>query len=469
MRKERFLMTAVTAITVLFVCAGRAHSERGSIPILVQVTRNTLGDVEGPKVSLALADYVTFVSDGDVMGPGSSPGHREVYLYRVADGTIVRVTDSASGESYEATKASDDAVTGRYLALVSTADLDPLRGNADGNPEVFLWDLATGEFIQITDTPPGVENRRPWVSDQAKCLTFDSNGDLDDNPLSPNDNPDGSREAFLFEVVGATPREGMTTQASDGPAGTTSSNVIVGGYVFTFQCRSTAFQSDHDQIGLGTSGTQLYVYTKASGGLELISVPGTGGDNINPSISAASRFARGPFVVFQSEADLKGNGSSGFEIFRARVFHTQLRQVTYLETGVAEKPVVSDGGGWIAFESDTRSIFTKGGQQLNADGNREIFRLKGRRLVQQITDTAGCTNGEVSLSGDARALAFRSTCDLVPGSNPSGVPQVFLYREVKPGDPALSDCRIEDGCCSEENGCFTRIMGKMPKIPRRPG
>lgn len=474
------MMRISTAASLLLLAAlslglpSAASAKRGSIPVLVQVTYNTFGDVEGGKVALQLADLVTFVSDGDVMGPGSSPGHREVYVYSVADRTITRVTDSGSGESFEATKVSDDGKPSRHMVLVSTADLDPLHDNSDGNPEIFAWNLLSGEFIQITDTGPGIENRRPWVSDQAKCLTFDSNGDLDDNdgtkrPDSPgagNSNPDGSREAFSFEVINDDIRDGVTTQVSNGPAGTISSHVVIGGYVFSRQCRSTGFQSDYDQMGLGTSGIQIYVYTKTSAELELSSPPGTAGNSINPSISGASRFARGPFIVFQSDGDLIGNSSSGFELFRARMLHPRLRQRSYLETGVAEGPVISDGGGFIAFESNTQSIPTQQGSQLNADGNREIFRLKGKSKLDQITDSAACTNNEVSMNGDGRALAFRSTCDLVPGNNPNGVPQVFLYREVKPDDPVLRDCLVANGCCNEGNGCFTSIQGKLPKVPR---
>jgi len=470
-------MIAVLILAPLLWAGGlrTTRAKRGRIPVLVQATYNTIGDVEGPKVAPQLSDYVTFVSDGDVLGPGSSPGRREVYLFNVATRGLLRVTDSGTGESFEATRIADEGKPGRWMAFVSTGDLDLLQGdNSDGNAEIFAWSLLSGEFIQITYTGVGVESRRPWISDQAKCIAFDSNGDLDDNdgtqrddnPGAGNENLDGSREAFFFEVIRDDLREGVTTQVSNGPMGTTSSNVVTGGYVFSRQCRSTAFQSDHDQLSIGASGNQIYVYTKTAGALELVSEPGTVGNNINPSISGASRFARGPFVVFQSDGDLMGNSSSGFEIFRARLFHPRNRQRTYFGTGNAETPVVSDGGGFIAFESDTQSIFSKKGEQLNADGNREIFRLKGARRVEQITSSSGCTNSQVSVNDDGRALAFRSTCDLIPGNNPSGVPQIFFYREVQPDDPILKDCQISAGCCNEENGCFTKTRGKNPKVQR---
>jgi hypothetical protein len=74
---------------------------------------------------------------------------------------------------------------------------------------------------------------------------------------------------------------------------------------------------------------------------------------------------------------------------------------------------------------------------------------------------------------NARAIAFRSTCDLVPGGNPDNLPQVFLYLNVKPRDPLMSAdvCKVTDGCCNEANGCYTAIQGsklRPPKMGIRP-
>jgi hypothetical protein len=237
--------------------------------------------------------------------------------------------------------------------------------------------------------------------------------------------------------------------------------------------------SDYDQTGGGLIGTNIFIYDRSSTlttPMETREVPWgiQPGNYLYPNISSASPFARGPFVVFQTTADVWRNGSTGDEVFRYRVFHPRMTQYTDLMQGSVERPVVSDGGGYITFQStgeilDPRRHAKKGeNPPFNADGNYEIFRLKGRRKVWQLTRSTGCSNTLPSGRDDQTAITFRSDCDLIPGGNPNNVPQVFLYREVKRNHPlsTASGCVIAAGCCNEANGCYEPIFGRKPK-PRR--
>ena len=126
--------------------------------------------------------------------------------------------------------------------------------------------------------------------------------------------------------------------------------------------------------------------------------------------------------------------------------------------------VISDGGGYIAFQSNGEQVHRAkfGGEPpFNADGNNEIFRLRGRRKVWQLTDTTGCQNTVPSLRDDGTAITFRSTCNLIPGKNPNNRPQVFLYKEVFSDHPlAGAGCQVAQGCCNEANGCYQPIFGR---------
>ncbi|HEY2775236.1 MAG TPA: hypothetical protein VGK20_14405 [Candidatus Binatia bacterium] len=457
-----------------------AHS---SIPVLMQVTRNTTGDISAPKIRSQQGDSIVFVSDGDVMGPGTAPGHREVYIYHAGNGAISRITTTAAGESYDAARETDDVDSGRdlFVAFVSTGDLDPSVGNGDHNPEVFLWFSETGQFVQVTDTTAPVVNAEVYASDSGKCLTFRSNGDLDDNNGSDPDNPgrgfhnaDASDEVFnlSFGDAAADRTQWVTTQVSNGPAGTASSHPVVGGYWFTRQCRSNAYQSDFDQLGNGSSGSHIYNYTRTDGTLEQLSKPGAG-SNLNPSISSASNFARGPFVVYQSDMDPIGNGGSATDVFRFRLFKNELWQYTFGNADSA-RPAVSDGGSRLAFESRA-DLFqpnrpTRGGQMppFNSDGNSEIFLTTSKHDIFQVTDTEGCDNDFPTLRDTGDAMAFRSTCDLV-GLNPGGVAQVFLYEFVESDDPLATDagCQTSQGCCNQANGCLDVLYGAK-RLPPKP-
>jgi len=498
-RSARVLVASIAALaftyTSGFVASPPANA-RGDIPVVIQVTRNTSGDVFDPRMRSQDGERITFVSNGDVMGTGTAPGHTEVYLYEIASKAMTRVTNTPQAVvgtdglgSWDAARSSDDIfASGRpeVVTFVSRGDFDPSVGNADANPEIFLWELGTGTFHQLTNTLPPVENRDPWISDSGKCIAFSSSGDLDNNdgsdsgnPGTGYTNPDGSFEVFLYSVTTSTnfPEDGNFTQVSNGPAGTTSSRPVTGGYIFGRQCQTTAYVSDYDQLGINVAGSHIFLYDRDSGTTEELFAPKETpwgiqpGDYLYPHISSASQFARGPFVVFQTNADLWRNGSAGFEIFRYRVFHPRQTQYTDILNGSVERPVISDGGGYITFQSngeilDPRRTLKKGGAPpFNADGNYEIFRMRGRRKVAQITRTEGCDNTLPSTSDDGQTLAFRSTCDLVPGNNTSGLPQVFFYREVTADDPLATStgCKVAEGCCNEANGCYHVIFGKKPK------
>jgi len=475
------LAVITLALVATLIVAPSARAARPKIPVLVQVTNNTEGAVETPHVNSERGNSIVFVSTGDVLGPGSATSAREIYFYDAETRTTTRVTDSGAGESYEPTRLVDEKHSPRMpiASFISTADLVPSVGNADGNPELFAWIQETGEFIQFTNTTAPVVNAEPYASDSAKCIVFRSSADLDNNDGSDDRNPgagfsnaDGSNEVFNLWFENSDYTGEVITQVSDGPAGTTSSNPKVGGFWFTRQCRSSAYQSDHDQIGNGSTGTHIYNYTKTSGRVEQLSQPGDG-TNINPAMSGASPFARGPFVVWESTMDMIGNGPSVRDIYRFRLFKPELIQYTNDELP-SVAPTVSDGGGIVAFTSEAELIDprrrVKGGgvAPFNDDGNSEVFRLKGVRQIWQITQSQGCTNDQVTMRDNGRALAFRSDCDLLPGGNPGGVPQIFHFFEVHRNDPlsTAAGCTEAEGCCNIANGCYQQVFGRKEKLNR---
>lgn len=451
------------------------------VHVLEQATHLTQGTIWEPNIRQGRGEYVTFVSDGDVMGPGTAHiGKREVYLWN-RSGTR-KITSSPAGESYDASRVTDDyrTLNPAIVTFVSTADLDPSVGNADGNPEIFLWLLETGEFRQLTDTLPPVVNAAPYPSDTTECITFQSNGDLDDNDGSyassaPTGfyNQDGSTEVFYIDFHDHDFREYHTTQISDGPAGTTSSMASVGGYFFPNQCFNMEYQSDHDQLGNGSTGTNVYDFRRGSASLVQLTLPGNlGASSIEPRISGTGVSAGGPSVVFASDGNLLNNGSVGFQIFKFPVIAGSLRQVTASPTGGNRHPAVSDGSAVVVFSTtgevaDPSRPARRGPDgPYNADGNSEIIRLVGRRVIRPITRSVGCTNDEPSIMGNGSGLAFRSDCDLVAGFNLYGQQQIFVYYDIPNAlfDPA--SCSIAEGCCSTDNGCYEEVVARSYRVPR---
>ena len=489
---------AVATPMLLLLGVEPAEAIRFKYPVLMQVTFNTTGDVQQPRLRSERPEAITFASTGDVLGLGTATPTSEIYHWELSSGLLQRITTSGPGASYDHTRPTDTTQTSRpeYVAFVSTADLDPFGDNADGNPEIFTWEKTSGRIRQITDTVAPVVNAKPFASDSGKCIVFTSTGDMSDNdgsydsesnPPTGFTNADGSQEVFYVELdVNAEPEPGSYTQLTDGPAGTSSGEPYVGGYYYPRQCNIVAFASDHPQTDDAPAGVQLYNFKRISAEvrpLDARQVPFAGnlppaGDYFTPSISSASNFARGPFIMFSTAADVLNNGSNRLNVFRYRVFHPMMTQYTDFDAGDALAPVISDGGRWIAFESNGEILAedreTAG--PYNADANWEIFRLRGLRRVQQITQTNGCENTQATILDKGVTLAFRSTCDLIPGHNPAGVPQVFLYMQVTPDDPlaTATACQVANGCCNEANGCYTVLEGRKlpvskPNCLARPG
>lgn len=499
MSRTRVFLAALAAILVI---PSTVQAVRLKEPVLIQATTNTEGDIQGVKLRMEPPRRITFASNGDVEGAGTATSDLELYEWDFESRVLQRLTNSGSGRSWDASRTTDITQTGRgeYVAFVSTADLDPSVGNPDANPEIFIRIRQTGEVRQITNTGPTVVNSDPYPSDSGRCVVFSSTGDLNDNPggrpsghtnpgpeFGPYTNPDGSEEVFLmFMDNDLFPEAGETTQLSSGGAGTKSSNPVIGGFYYPRQCNSTFYLSHTVQSqaeNLHVEGTpHLYEYVKQNGrtytlgAQEIATFIPPSGNYEAPAMSSASNFARGPFAVFVSDADIWANDNSRPNLFRYRSFHPRMTQYTDLKDSshAVRNPGISDGGRFISFESNAplnRRLTGKSAiPQYDDDGNFEVWRMQKRRQIQQITDTpAGCENSDSSLNDRGLDLAFRSTCDLIPGQNPDGVPQVFYYLQVKKDDPLATaeGCRIEDRCCNVANGCYRKIEARAYKPNRK--
>jgi len=509
------LAALAAAVSMALTAATPAAAEPRHM-VLRQVTNLSMGDVEWPRIRMQDGNRLSFVSDGDVLGTGTATAMRQIYMWEEATGEVLQVTNGVDCESYDAARPTDGTNTGsrpEVIAFISTCDLDPARDNSDGNPEVFFWEIESGNFRQLTDTQPPVVNSEPFLSDSSRCLVFSSTGDLDDNhtsnPYYSEDHPgpgysnaDGSQEVFLYGKISGEqgyPHNATFAQISNGPPGTVSSHPVIGGYWYARQCQTTAYQSTHDQIpddGVDQVGQHIYEYKMPASAVsnliaaenEDIGLPA--GTYKNPHISSASPFARGPFIVFESDADLWNNQSVGNDIFRYRVFHPRMTQYTNVGKdpdgvagpalpGAIRNPVISDGGGVIGFDSTTEHLTQKrdarigGSPPYNPDQNPEIIRLKGRHKVWQITRTENCDNGQVSVDDDGRRIVFRSTCDLIPGQNPTGAAQVFIWSLEKQSSPIFNSCSSDgsDGCCKWDkagSSCYEPVFGNQIDSPPRP-
>lgn len=121
-----------------------------------------------------------------------------VSAYHVPTGQVSRVSSADSLDSIDA--------TGRRIAFSSQAD--PLGRNGDDNREIFVYDAAADEMRQLTETAGAFgewTNYGASLDGEGRLVAFLSVADL-----VPPGNADGNAELFLYELA-----SGMTTQVTD--------------------------------------------------------------------------------------------------------------------------------------------------------------------------------------------------------------------------------------------------------------
>ena len=181
-------------------------------------------------------------------------GNQELFVYRIPDvpaadltsgtdpgyfdlstGAFTRITNTPAsilpraGSAANGPLVADDNRyatindTGSRIAFVSTRDLTPCsstntRCNADGNPEIFVWNRLTNAFFQITvttgdfifnDTPSISGGTSDSMSGEStdSFIAFYSNAKTLPDIAGTNaaaDNADGNGEVFLATYNGAT-------------------------------------------------------------------------------------------------------------------------------------------------------------------------------------------------------------------------------------------------------------------------
>jgi uncharacterized repeat protein (TIGR01451 family) len=177
---------------------------------LTQVTNGPSVFAESLSPSIrADGTRVAFNSSSDLTG-SNADGNVEIFLYDTAIAAFTQITNSTAGQSRRAAISAD----GARVAFSSTVNLT--GGNVDGNSEIFLYDTATANFTQITSSTSG-QSEHPSISADGGRVAFNSTADL------TGSNADGSTEIFLFDAATAN-----LTQVTNSTAGQSRNAAING-------------------------------------------------------------------------------------------------------------------------------------------------------------------------------------------------------------------------------------------------
>ncbi|MGH9880444.1 MAG: hypothetical protein ACRD6N_03325, partial [Pyrinomonadaceae bacterium] len=257
----------------------------------------------------------------DADGVLAADGNQEIWIYQlpaVADvslssgvdlplqdltaGTFTRITNTPAsrlptpGAAGIAPFVADDnrsamiSDNGTVIGFVSTRNLVPTVGNNDGNPEVFVFNVATASFVQATVTQDlldqgnlvlSIFNENPSLSSDGSVFAFISNANLVGN--NDDGSGRGNGEVYVANFSGSAVsnvRQVTRTRPDSGSAA--SVNLFSAGRRLSRDGSMLAFESladDPKANGTNKPFLAVFVYTISTDtfvqiGLRATSSPG---------------------------------------------------------------------------------------------------------------------------------------------------------------------------------------------------
>jgi len=403
---------AVAGVVVgvaLVAMAWQAHALHRKTPRFVQVT-----DLPGQTLEALSydprANVLLFSSDGDLLGNGNTTPQ----IFAFDHALRVRRGEPGLFQLTFGTAPSTAPVAarrGRTFAFESEADL--LSAGTTGR-QVFIGLNAKWKkgFVPLRQVTRGAgEGFSPRLSSRGKFLLFLSTDDLLDQGLAPGTH-------LYMTVVRGLERStcpGYPCPLEGNPGLLLISEEAVSDPGIGPRGRIVTFASDQDLAGTGcgTGVSQIFVNNLREGVLMQLTCGSA--DSVRPVLTASG------LVLFESEADLAGTGSTHSQIFIASL-DTDPVQVTQLTFG-------SDGDSTHAVSTGTRRrnrFFFRSTADLTGAGGAGVERLyvfDDEDGLTRLTDSAALLAGP---AGRLVFTAFVTNSDLAGTGNDQ--PQVFLVN-----------------------------------------
>ena len=258
---------------------------------------------------------------------GTNPeGDPEVFLYDAETNDLIQVTNNSEQEG-EVTISGD----GSKVAFASTDDIT--GENPEGQLEIFLYDVATSAFTQLTESGTlGLFNgfSNVQLSADGTRLIFESDSDF------TGDNPDENPEIFLLEVVGQT-----LTQISDTDGGPGGFDEFSYDPSFTKSATKVFYASTGDPTGGNPNGfTQFYTYDIANQTITQLSSFTSDVNTDDPAVSDDESL-----VVFYDDGNpTNENPDLGSELFLLNTTNSTITQITNVNGSQNVSQTISSDG-----------------------------------------------------------------------------------------------------------------------------
>jgi Tol biopolymer transport system component len=413
------IMSVLSALA-LFVGLASAASAAGSQNVRVSVSatgEQANGDSDGTSIS-GTGRWVVFGSDASNLVPGDTNGVSDIFLRDLSTNTITLVSRSSSGQ--EGNLASSSPVIsadGAWVAFSSYAN-NLVPGDTNGQPDVFVRNLASGEttVVSVNDSGELGNNRSlfPSISGDGSRIAFSSYA----TNLVPGDSNGAVPDVFLRNL--STGKTQLISQNSAGRQGLGRSgdaSISANGQAVAFSSLSGNFAPNDVN-----REPDIFVRNLLTGRTVLASVNSSGGHATGGVSALPSLSPGGRRVVFQSDAsnlvanDATGAGTEDVYLHDLRDGTTRLVSVSSSGAqGDNSSDQASIHGNLVLFQSLADNLIPD-----DTNSARNIFvhdLLSGTTTVVDVglSGDLGSYSYDPSMSANGSRIAFTSfDGDLVP-------------------------------------------------------
>lgn len=281
---------------------------------------------------------IAFVSNRNVQN-GNPDGSAEIFLYDLQTAAVTQLTFGTIGSTIESIDQ-----TGSHISFLGWDDYT--GGNADKNIELFVYTVATNQFVQVTTgTGGGFLHGGAQLDANGTNLIFGSFLNLA-----------GIDPGFRYRVFSKDLVSGTLKQISEIGKEAIPGSISGDGTRFFFYSHNYILANPE-------SNFEIFVYNSTNGGTQMLTNTGVGEYNTYPRVSKD-----GKRISFLSTHDWTGNNPDlNPEIYLMDLATGTKTQVTNTVGYEIQYPEISGNGQRVAFQSD---LFAELG---NADSSYEIF------------------------------------------------------------------------------------------------
>jgi Tol biopolymer transport system component len=316
--RERLSILPALGLVVMLGSSASAAGQHAIVRVSVSGTgEQANGDSGGTSIS-GSGRWVAFASAASNLVPNDTNGDSDIFVRDPTTNTTKLVSTNSSGNEGNLPSSTPViSADGRWVAFSSYAN-NLTRGDVNGEPDIFVHDLSTGETKVVSVSSSGeLGNNRslfPSISGDGSRIAFQS----DASNLVSGDSNDES-DVFVHDL--ATGRTELVSQSSFGIQADTLHDRGSSDATISANGRAVAFVSPAHNLTPNdvNHSSDVFVRDLLTNKTVLASVSSSGGQGAGGFVGAPSLSPGGRRVVFESNdeglVDGDTTGLSAEDIF----------------------------------------------------------------------------------------------------------------------------------------------------------